>query len=100
MSSREDAKQRGALLKQLREAHQESVERAQALLKDQKGVRREICQVIRGTAKTVPEIAEATAMPASEVLWHVTAMKKYGLVEETGMCGEYYLYQLSEDGKK
>lgn len=97
MNPTADAKSRGAFLKQLREAHQESVAQTQELLKEQKAIRREICQVIRDTAKTVPEIAAATGLPANEVLWHVTAMKKYALVMEMGMCGEYYLYQMRED---
>lgn len=89
---REDAKRRGIMLKELREAHKESVARAQALLKEQKTVRRQICQVIRAEGHTVPEIAAATEIAPGDVLWHVTAMKKYDLVTETGMCGEYYLY--------
>jgi hypothetical protein len=60
MSSREEAKRRGTLLKQLREAHAESVARAQELLKTQKATRREICRLVRDNAKTVPEIAAAT----------------------------------------
>lgn len=100
MSSREETKRRGLLLKQLREARPESVARAQALLKEQKAVRRKICQVMRESAKTVPEIAAEAEMAASEVLWHVTAMKKYGLVVEMGMCGEYYQYQLAEVKKQ
>jgi hypothetical protein len=39
-------------------------------------------------------------MSASDVLWQITAMKKYGLVTEMGMCGEYYLYQMTEEKKK
>lgn len=74
--------------------------RAQELLKEQKAIRREICQLIREEAKSVPEIAAATGIPASAVLWHVTAMKKYDLVREAGMCGEFYLYQMPEDKKR
>lgn len=93
MTSKEDAKKRAILLKKLREEHKETVVATQALLKQQKAIRREICRHMRGEPKAVPELAELSAIPASEVLWHVTAMKKYGLVIETGMCGEYYLYQ-------
>ncbi|KAA3657266.1 MAG: ArsR family transcriptional regulator [Chloroflexi bacterium] len=99
MSTREDAKKRAIFLKRLREQHKETVTRSQALLKDQKAIRRQICQPTREEPKTIPEIAKITDIPAHEVLWHLTAMKKYGLVVETGMCGEYYLYQRVE-GKK
>jgi predicted transcriptional regulator len=93
MATKEDAKKRAIFLKKLREEHKETVARSQELLKEQKALRREICKHIRVEAKAVPEIAELSGMPANEVLWHLMALKKYGLVEETGMCGEYYLYQ-------
>ncbi len=99
MSTKEDAKKRGALLKRLREEHKETVQHAQALLKEQKALRRTICQTTREAPKTVPEIAELTGLPASEVLWHITAMTKYDIVVETGLCGEYYLYQRVEEKK-
>ena len=99
MTNKEAAKKRAILLKRLREEHKETVTRTQALLKEQKAIRRQICQHMREVPKAVPEIAEITSIPADQVLWHVTAMKKYGLVIETGMCGEYYLYQRVEDKK-
>lgn len=98
--NREDAKKRGQLLKRLRTEHEATVKRTQSLLKEQKAVQRQICQSTREAAKSVPEIAEATGLPAHEVLWHVAAMKKYDLMKETGMCGEYYLYQRVEAKKR
>jgi len=98
--SKEDAKKRTALLKRLREEHKNTVARAQALLKEQKMIRRQICQAMRDAPKTVPEVAEAAGLPADQVLWHITAMKKYDLVVETGMCGEYYLYQVAKESSK
>jgi predicted transcriptional regulator len=100
MSTKEEAKKRTILLKGLREEHKETVARTQALLKEQKAIRKQLCQTIRDATKSVPEIAELTSMPADQVLWHVTAMKKYGLIVENGMCGEYYLYQLAKDKQK
>ena len=97
--TQEEAKERIAVLKRLREEHQETVAQAQARLKEQKAIRRQICQVIRDAPKTVPEVA-AAGLPAGQVLWHLIAMKKYDLAVETGMCGEYYLYQLAEEKKK
>ncbi len=88
---------RGEMLKRLRGQHAEMVERTQALLKEQKRVQREICQVMRENPKTVPEIAEAVGMPTNEVLWYVASFKKYGLVLENGMCGDYPLYQKAEE---
>jgi predicted transcriptional regulator len=84
---------RGEMLKRLREQHAETVARTQALLKEQKRIQQEICRFIRETPKTVPDIAAAVAMPTDKVLWYVSSFKKYGLIIETGMCGDYPLYQ-------
>ena len=92
-----DPKQRAALLKRLRGEHAETVKRTQALLKEQKKVQQLICQNIRDKSKTVPEISEAVDMPTHEVLWYLTAFKKYDLVVEDGMCGDYVLYKRAEE---
>jgi hypothetical protein len=97
MTAREEAKKRAILLKRLREEHKETVARTQTLLKEQKAFRRQICQPMREAPRAVTELAELTGLPAGQVLWHITAMKKYGLVIENGMCGEYYQYQMAED---
>lgn len=90
---------RGTTLKQLRELHKGSVEQTQTLLKEQQAVRRKICQALRDGPKTVPEVAAVTELAAHEVLWHITAMRKYDRVEEAGQCGEYYLYQMHQEKK-
>ena len=100
MSSKEKAKERAAMLKSLRETHHDTVVQTQALLKEQKAIRKQLCEVIRERARSIPEIAAATELPGDQVLWHITALKKYGLVVENGMCGEYYLYQMAEDMQK
>jgi predicted transcriptional regulator len=101
MSAREDAKLaaklRTKMLKQLRVEHGETVARTQAKLKEHKLIHREICQHIRDSAKTVPEIAEALETPSQDILWHLTALKKYDIVTEDGMCGEYVLYKRVEE---
>jgi predicted Rossmann fold nucleotide-binding protein DprA/Smf involved in DNA uptake len=100
MSTKEDAKKKAQILKRLREDHKDSVTRTQALLKEQKAIRGQICKAMRDAPKTVPEVAESTGLPADQVLWHITAMRKYDLVAEAGMCGEYYTYQLVQESKK
>ena len=95
--SKEENQRRNALLKELREKHADSIEITRERLKEQKAVRRQICQFLRDGPKTVPEVAEASGLPAHYVLWHITAMKKYDLVAEAGQCGEYYLYQMAEE---
>jgi predicted transcriptional regulator len=87
------APSRGEMLKLLRDTHSETVERAQVLLREQKQMQNAICQFIRDAPKTVPEIATAIGKPTHQVLWFVSALKKYGIVVEAGMCGDYPLYQ-------
>lgn len=98
--NREEAKKRSAMLKQLREQHAEGVQATQALLKAQNETRKALKQAMKDAARTIPEIAEATGLPAHEILWHVTAMKKYDLVKEEGLSGAYYLYRLTEENKR
>lgn len=95
--STQSATSRGEMLKQLREQHAESVARTQALYKEQRRIQQEICKVIRDVPKTVLEVAAATNLPTHEVLWHMTALKKYGIVAESGMCGDYPLYSRVEE---
>jgi len=97
MTSREAARQRTERLKRLRGEHAGTVAHTQALVKEQKAIRQKLCQVIRAAPKTIPDIAQAAGVPADQALWHMTAMKKYGLVVEAGQCGEYYLYGLAQE---
>ena len=92
-----EARERAEKMKKLRKEHNVTVKRTQALLKEHKRIHREICKAIRDTPKTIPEIAEAMEMPSHEVLWHITALKKYDVVAEEGMCGEYILYTRAEE---
>ncbi len=90
---------RGEMLKRLREQHAATVERTQALLKEQKRVQQVICQALRDKPMTVPEVAAAVNLPASEVLWYMASFKKYGMIVEKGMCADYPLYQKAEEKK-
>ena len=100
MSDREKAKQRTQMLKQVREEHKDSVARTQELLKNQKKIRQEISQVIKVEPKTVPQIAQEIDLPTNEILWNLTALKKYGSISEAGMSGEYLLYTNAEEKDK
>lgn len=99
MTTQQASPSRGEMLKRLREQHAATVERTQALLKEQKRVRQEICKAIRENAMSVPDIAAAVGMPTQEVLWYVASFKKYGLIVEKGMCADYPLYQKAEEKK-
>lgn len=97
MSDREATKQRAQVLKELRAKHQITVDRTQALLKEQGKVERDILKLIQEESKTVPVIASELDLPTHRVLWHLTALKKYDQVLEDGMDGEYVLYKRREE---
>ena len=97
MSNSTEARARSETLKQLREAHATTVEWTQTLLREQKQFQKEICQAIRDNPETVPKIAAAISKPAHKVLWHLAALKKYGIVIEAGMSGDYVLYKLKKE---
>jgi predicted transcriptional regulator len=94
-----ETRSRGATLKHLREVHATTVKRTQALLREQKRMQQAICRFVGENPRTVPEIAAEIGRPAHEVLWFVAALKKYGIVVETGMCGDYPLYKRADEAQ-
>ena len=99
MNKREQAKKRMEVLKSLRAEHADSVARTQALLKEQKQVFKAICQCLSESPRTVPELAKETGMPTHQVLWYLTAYKKYDIVVEDSMCGDYVRYRRAQEKK-
>jgi hypothetical protein len=99
ITDKEAAHKRTAMLADLRKERREKVEQAQALLKEQQAVRKTLSRVLQGEPRSIPDIAVATNLPPHEVLWHITAMKKYGEVVEDGMDDDfaYYLYRLAKE---
>lgn len=53
-------------------------------------------QLEKGPA-TVPELAAATDLAPSRVLWHIAALRKYGGVHEAGTAGDYVKYELTPE---
>jgi predicted transcriptional regulator len=96
MSGKETVKDRAQILKDLRAEHHETVERTQALLKEQGKIERAILKLIKEESLTIPAIASQIELPTDRVLWFVTALKKYDLIREDGMDGEYVLYRKEE----
>ena len=45
---------------------------------------------------TVPQVAETTGLEPRDVLWTLTAMRKYGQAVEDGVDGDYPRYALPE----
>ncbi len=96
MTARGTTPSRGEILKQLRTKHAAAVERTQALLREQKKMQQQLLAALREKPKTIPELAAATGLPSAKALWFVSALKKYGIVVQNGMSGDYPLYQEAE----
>ena len=96
MSEKEAVKNRAQILKDLRVEHQTTVGRTQALLKEQSKIERAILKLIKEESMTIPTIAAQIELPTHRVLWFVTALRKYDLIREDGMDGEYVLYRKEE----
>jgi predicted Rossmann fold nucleotide-binding protein DprA/Smf involved in DNA uptake len=83
-------------LKQLKAARKEQIAAATARMKEQRRAVKAIKAQLDGAELTVPEIAVATGLPASEVLYFVATLKKYGEILEGPKDGSYYRYHLGQ----
>ena len=79
----------------LKQERKDIIRRTTQLAKHQSACVRQITLALSVGPRTIPEIAEATDLPASEVLCFVMTLKKYGSVEEGSKVDGYYRYALS-----
>ena len=82
-------------LQKLREERRVWVENAKQSIKIQNQIIKQIKAQITDAAKTIPEIAEATDMPTSQVLLYIAGLKKYVMVAEAEKDGDYFKYRLT-----
>jgi hypothetical protein len=61
--------------------------------------RKDISAALRTGPKTVPEIARETGMASKDAMWHVMAMRRYGLIVEGNQRGDYFEYCLKEGAR-
>jgi predicted ArsR family transcriptional regulator len=61
--------------------------------------RKAIRGVLEREPSTVLRIAAELDIPTGEVLWHLTAMRKYGAAVEAGEDDDYILYTLAASGE-
>jgi predicted Rossmann fold nucleotide-binding protein DprA/Smf involved in DNA uptake len=83
-------------LKKLRAARKEQIAATTSRMKEQRQAVKAIKAQLTGAELTVPEIAQATGLPASEVLWYVASLKKYGEILEGPKAGSYFRYKLGQ----
>ena len=63
-----------------------------AKMKSQAKAKSLILKTLTAEGKTVPEIAEEIGLPAHEVLFFISALRKYGKITENGKKGDYHRY--------
>ncbi len=56
--------------------------------------RKSIVKLLEAEAGSVPGLAAKLNRPEKEILWHLAAMRKYGVVREVGEADSYILYGL------
>jgi hypothetical protein len=83
-------------LKKLKAARKEQIAATTVRMKEQRQAIKAIKEHLDGAELTVPEIAAATGLPVSEVLWYVASLKKYGEILEGPKDGGYYRYKLGQ----
>ncbi len=81
-------------LKRLKLSRKEQIAAATARMKTQRLALKAIRGCLAAGELTVPEIAAATGLPVSEVLWYVATLKKYGEILEGPKAGSYFRYRL------
>lgn len=83
-------------LKKLKAARKAQIVAATGRMKEQRRAVQAIKERLAGAELTVPEIAAATGLPVSEVLWYVATLKKYGEILEGPKAGSYFRYRLGQ----
>lgn len=83
-------------LKKLKLSRKKQIAAATARMKEQRRAVKAIKARLAVAELTVPELAAATGLPVSEVLWYVATLKKYGEVLEGPKAGSYYRYRLAQ----
>jgi hypothetical protein len=78
----------------LRERHGGTSDGLKAYFKEQIRIRKLVSEALQPGPRTIPELAQATGEQADKLLWHVMALKKYGLVLELEQRGDYFAYAL------
>ncbi len=87
--------QKGSL-KELRQERSQWVEAARSRIKRTNHDLKLIKEQLAGGPRTVPQLAQATGLEPHQVLWYVTAMRKYGLAVEGDKEGDYFQYALAD----
>jgi predicted Rossmann fold nucleotide-binding protein DprA/Smf involved in DNA uptake len=84
-------------MKKLRKRRKYIIAAVTERLKQQRKAVQALEAELRQASKTVPELAQATRLPTSQVLYYIATLRKYGKVVEGEAAGGYFKYRLAED---
>ena len=83
-------------MKKLRESRKHIIKATATRVKENRKAIKAIKEELQAEARTVPEIAGATGLTSSEVLWFIATLKKYGEIVEGDKDGGYFRFSLAE----
>ena len=83
-------------MKKLRESRKHIIKATSTRVKENRKAIKAIKDQLQAEGRTVPEIAEATGLASSEVLWFIATLKKYGEILEGDKDGGYFRYYLAD----
>ena len=89
-----------AQLKALREERSDIIARNKEMLKKQNSETGLIKKGLKEGNKTIPELVKETGLKGDRILYYVSAMKKFGEINEAGHSEGYFKYSLVEKKKK
>ena len=92
----EERTEKKEAMKKLRESRKHIIKATSARVKEQRKAIKAIKEQLQDEARTVPEIAGATGLASSEVLWFIATLKKYGEIVEGDKDGGYFRYHQAE----
>ncbi len=97
MQTENDQEQKKEAMKRLRNERKDKIAAVSARVKEQKKAFKAIREILnKDGGMTVPELAEGTGMPASDILYYLATMKKYGDILEGAKDSGYFRYRLAE----
>ena len=89
------AQEKKEAMKQLRAERKDSIKRVATVVKNQKKDLKLLKeQIDSDDGATAPEIAEATKIEISRVIWYLATLKQYGEVAEGNKDGCFFRYKL------
>jgi hypothetical protein len=88
------AKEDKEKLKALREERKTLLDRNKERLKKQNQEVNLVKKALKDAPLTVPELAAVTGLASDQVLWYVSALKKYGEIAEGELTANYFKYVL------